>query len=62
MNDFTQALRWSRVQALIVQDAVAHNEGPGANWVHVLEAGHFALYTKADAIAEPVRAVMAAQR
>jgi len=35
------------VQALIVQDAVAH--------VHLLDAGHFALDTKADEIARLVR-------
>jgi pimeloyl-ACP methyl ester carboxylesterase len=37
MNGFTEALGMAlahpdRVQALIVQDAVAHNEGLGANW------------------------------
>src|SRR5436190_16912672 len=96
-----------RVEALIVQDAVAHNEGLGANWktrrefwkdraanetalrtnllslqttrtrhvgndpnveryrkdvlsveVHVLDAGHFALDTAADQIAQLVRGFM----
>ncbi len=72
-----------RIEALIAQDAVAHNEGLGANWkprrafwadlsfelsepeayrrdvpkaeVHVLGAGHFALDTAEDQIAQLVR-------
>lgn len=86
-----------RIEALIVQDAVAHNEGLGANWkprraywadraanedtlrtnllslattrtrrdvptaeVHVLDAGHFALDTASDQIAQLVRGFMRA--
>jgi len=36
-----------RIDALIIQDAVAHNEGLGANWKHGEPFGPIALPTKA---------------
>jgi len=36
-----------RIEALIVQDAVAHNEGLGANWCRGAPSGPIALLTKA---------------